>query len=450
VFRRGRLLGAHAALTDRRRYERQIDRLHQRHLFDGGLSRLTDGEVNLATVVMHRGHVARLLARTVAAGEYRLRPATVKTIVVEGRQRVVFQYPLLDLIVHGVVAELLTEAVEPLLSRDVYSYRHGVSSMDGVAAFARYARAHRRSRPDPRTRGLYVLRRDVDSYTDSIPLGAASPIWTQLDQALETLGPNDLSEADRDLIAEVIRPNILSDDGCAASRFRGVATGQPISCVCFNVYLRDLDTLAADVDDGFYARYSDDLVFAHPDAGTARQISARLDDRLATLHLRFNEEKRRDLYLTGSGRASAEWPEARGTTNVAFTGMRLSLDGTVSLGGRKIRGLLRDARRRAANTADAMVDADVTERGPAVAAVVDALVDRTDPQLHGAAVPLLTHAVTDRRQLDAIDKLLAQIVASAATGRHGGKAFRAAPYRTVREEWGLRSLRRARDRSQQR
>src|SRR4051794_926215 len=98
--------GVHAALADARRYERQIDRLHQRHLYDGGLHRLTDGEVNLATVVMHRSHVARLLAQSVERGEHEIRPATVREILVEGKRRTVFEYPLFDLIVHGVVAEI--------------------------------------------------------------------------------------------------------------------------------------------------------------------------------------------------------------------------------------------------------------------------------------------------------------------------------------------------------
>lgn len=409
---------------------------------------MIDGEVNLATVVMHRGHVARLLARTVASGDYRLRPATVRTIVVEGRQRTVFDYPLLDLIVHGVVAEVLTEAIEPMLSPQVYSYRHGVASIDGVSALARYVRQHRRAAEDPRGRGLYVLRRDIDSYTDSIPLGARSAIWDQLEGAMVSIGPSAPTAADRSLIDEIVRPTVLTDDGAPASRLVGVATGQPISCVCFNVYLAALDRQLGDIPGAFYARYSDDLLFAHTDPAVARAASDVLDAGVAALDLKFNHEKRRDFYLTGSGRASEKWPEARGTTSVSFVGMRVTMDGTVALGARKVRGLLRDARRRAANSAIALAGATMEKRGRAVAAVVNALLDRDDPQLHGSAVPLLTHAITDRRQLEELDHELARIVASAATGVPGPVAFRKAPYRMVREEWGLRSLRRARDRNQ--
>jgi hypothetical protein len=445
-FLRRRRAGIHDALADHRRYERQIDRLHQRHLFDAGLHRLTDGEVSLATVVMHRGHVARLLARTVSAGDYRLRPATIRTIVVEGRERVVFDYPLLDLIVHGVVADVLTDAIEPLLSPAVYSYRRGVSSMVGVSAFARYVRRHRRERPDPRARGLYVLRRDIDSYTDSIPLGTDSPIWGQVNLAIKGFGGRLPTETDRRLIDEVIRPTVLADDGQPTVRTRGVATGQPISCVCFNLYLAEIDRDLSAIPGAFYARYSDDLLFAHPDADVCRAASAALDDRVEALGLRFNVEKMRDLYLTGAGRGSEAWPGARGTTSVTFLGMRMSLDGTVALGPRKIRGLLRDARRRAANTADALAGAELDDRGRGVTTALNALLDRGDAHLHGSAVPLLAHAVTDRRQLDELDHELARIAASAATGVRGPQAFRRAPYRTVRNDWRLISLRRVRDR----
>lgn len=439
--------GVHAALADHRRYERQVDRLHQRHLFDGGLHRLTDGGVNLATVVMRRTEVARLLARTVSAGKYALRPAVVRQILVEGRRRTVFEYPLMDLIVHGVVADVLTELVAPRLGRSVYSYRAGRSWIEGVSAFAGYLRRHRRERPDPRTRGLYVLRRDVDAYTDSIPLGAESAIWRLLDAAMARAGGPPPAQTDQALIAEVVRPTVVTDDGAVASRLRGVATGQPIASLCFNLYLSDLDRELESVPGGFYARYSDDLVFAHPDADVARGISARLDGLVAGLGLGFKAEKRRDLYLTGAGRASAEWPEARGTTSLTFLGMLVNHDGTVALGRRKTRGLLRDARRRAANTARAVAGRDEETRGRAVSGVLDALLDQHDPHLQGSAAPLLARAVTDRDQLDALDHDLARIVACAVSGRRGPRAFRSVSYRRIRAEWGLSSLRRARDRA---
>ena len=90
-------------------------------------------------------------------------------------------------------------------------------------------------------------------------------------------------------------------------------------------------------------------------------------------------------------------------------------------------------------------DADADARGRAAAGALRTLIDVDDNELSGSAAMLLARAVTDRQQLDQIDNQLAQIVATAATGRAGPAAFRRVPYRRVRSEWHLPSLRRARD-----
>jgi len=437
------------ALADPRRYRVQIDRLQRRHQFDGGLTRLAQDGVSLASLVMHRNAVSRKLARAVASGSYELQPATARELRVEGKKRTVFSYPLLDLVVQGVVAELLTEVMAPTLSEHLYSYRAGVSWARGVATFARYVREHRRAHPDPRTRGLYVLRRDIASYTDTIPVDETSRLWAQLAGLVgdrDPANPDTVDDTSWRLLREIVRPRVRAEGGQVRTRSRGVATGQPISCVAFNLYLRDLDHELGGVPGAFVARYSDDLIVAHADPEVARGLSRLLEARLAELGLAFNAEKSRDLYFTGAGRPSREWPEARGTTSVEFLGMRIGMDGTVALGGNKVRDLLRDARRRARNTARALGGQSEDERGRATAAVVNALLDSDGTHLRGSAAPLLAGMVTDRRQLDWLDHQLARIVAGEVSGDQRAAAFRRISYWTIRNDWALVSLRLRRDR----
>ena len=47
------------------------------------------------------------------------------------------------------------------------------------------------------------------------------------------------------------------------------------------------------------------------------------------------------MISTASNPSSAAWPQARGARSVTFLGMDVALDGTISLGGRKLRRLLR-------------------------------------------------------------------------------------------------------------
>ena len=169
-----------AALADRRRYERQIERLHQRYLLTSRLYEMRQSDVSLASIVMNRGKVARLLAEEVAGGRYELEPGELRTIRARHKTREVFACRITDLIVHGVVSDIVQDAVSPRLSRRVFSYRKGLSWLNPIAELGRYFRVERGRHADPKARGVYVLRRDVDSYTDSIPIGRDSPLWPML------------------------------------------------------------------------------------------------------------------------------------------------------------------------------------------------------------------------------------------------------------------------------
>src|SRR5437867_776598 len=139
-----------ACLADRRRYERQIERLHQRYLLSSRLFELKQDDVSLASIVINRGKVARLLAREVSHGRY-----------------------------------------------------------------------ERRSRAGARPPGVYVLRRDVASYFDSIPIGRDSSLWPALEA--------DLGRPLPALVEGAIRAEMHLPDGGLAVRVKGLPMGQPIA-----------------------------------------------------------------------------------------------------------------------------------------------------------------------------------------------------------------------------
>lgn len=421
-----------AALADRRRYERRIERLHQRHLLTRRLNELRQDDVTLASVVLHRGRVARLLARDVASGRYRLEPGELRTIRARGKLREVYTCRLTDLIVHGVVADVVAEALEPSLSARVFSYRPGLSWWRPVAEFAAWLRATRRGRP-LRERGVYVLRGDVESYTDSIPLGPGSPLWPMLTGALGPLPP---------LVEQVVRTTLRVPGGGVATRALGLPMGQPIAPVIANRYLAELDHALdpAAVPGAFYARYGDDFLFAHADADTARGAAATIDAVLRRLSLTVNARKRSVRYLTPPGRPSADWPAAGGAPAVAFLGTRITAGGTVGLDTPKVAALLRDVDRRTAATAATLGRGDPGRLGPAVCAVVNRTLTPRATLTEQRSASALRDVVTDREQLRQLDHRIAQIAASAISGRRGPRAFRDVPYRRMRRDWGLVSL----------
>jgi hypothetical protein len=429
----------HARLSDWRRYERQIERLHRLHLFRPTLDVVQQDGVSLERIVSSRRTVAKLLARTVAAGAYRFEPATLREIITDHKVRTFFAYRITDLIVNGVVADLLDELMAPELSDGLYSYRPGRSWWTGVSSFAAYVREHRKARSDVLTRGVYVLRRDVEAYADLIPMGPDSAVWTHVRELLQARGAPPVGPAEWRLIESVVRPEILIDSGVAV-RTCGVPLGQPIGCTILNLYLSRLDRQLDGVPDGFYARYCDDLIFAHPQANIARAADRLIRESLSELRLRVNAKKSRTAYLTAAGRASLDWPEARGTSCVPALGLNVSADGTVSLSSNKLRRLLRDTEARAIRTAASLPKDDRDERGRVVCAALNRALDPRPHPFQQASASVLRRAVTDRRQLRELDLLLARTAVGAVTGYAGARAFRSVSYRTVRTDWGLRSL----------
>ena len=434
-------------LGDWRRYERQIDQLHSRYLYTSYLYSFEQDGVCLASVILDKARFAKLLARTVARGEYRFAPGRVRTIQVDGKERVVYSFRLTDLILHRVVAEIVEEAAAPHLSSCLYSYRPGVSWWQPIAGFAAYARRHRQERPDPRSRGLYVLRRDIQSYTDSIPVEPDSPLWPMLRRLLAAdRRDGEISPSDWQVIEEVVRPTVFVEPGRYFQMCRGVPTGQPISCVLFNYYLAAFDRELDSIPGAFYARYSDDLLFAHPDAEVVKEVATQIDVALAALRLQAHPDKGEELYLTAAGRHSADWPAAKGSPHATFLGCRVSAQGAISLRQKKVRAFLAVVKQRARQTMAAMEGASPERIGRAVCSVVNQVIAPRNNVFEQRSATLLRRAVTDRQQLKQLDYLVALAVAATLSHRRGARAFRAVPYRKLRQEWALESLYHARNR----
>ena len=422
------------SLSDPALYEAHISRLADRRARDRWLvpvdqvSGALDG---------YPAEIAARLAREVPRQGYKFAPLAPHAAVLRGKPRIIYRVDALDAVVWGAYSRALTSAIEPRLGDHLYSYRMGRSQFMAAADCVAYLQAHAAATPDPRRRGVFVLRRDVRRYDETIRVDDDSSLWTTLHglAAGTPLGDGPLAAA---LMKAAFRPRVLHPDGSIAPLARGMPTGLPTQTIACNVYLLPLDREMLAIEGGFYARFGDDILYAHPELDAARHASEVLDRGVARLGLSLNETKRVDYWLTGVGRAHPSAPEATPVRKLPYLGLDVSFEG-VRLRTDKRRMLLREVFQRIDRAHAQVAGASFEDRARTVTAVVRGALDEHHVLSHRYTAWLRTRAMA-RSDLLQLDYLIALHCAQRLTGQRGPRAFRLLSMRQLYEEHGLPSL----------
>jgi hypothetical protein len=421
-------------LSNPARYRRQIERVQLRHVEKPREQQLEQDGVPLKELAGDLSKLARLIARAVREGSYQFSPAKRYRAKLD-KDRELCRFSLGDFLVHSVAGEVLEEAIAPGLSPRLYSFRKGRSSWEAVQDFAAFVRGHRSLRHDPTTRGLYVLRADVRRFCESVPLHAGAPLWRLLQ---ETLGVRPESFAWR-MLESIARPVLFDHPGEHMMPLVGLPFGSPLTNRVLNLYLRPIDVALDRIPGAFYARFGDDVIFAHEDFAVVARAAVEVERLVAERGLTLSAHKLKRLYFNGASRPSSEWPESTPTAAVTFLKAETRFDGTVTLPREKWRVLLTEMRQRIARAAELSRDASREARAAALCQVVNEGLDSKSPFAHPFAY-FLSQLVTSRQQLAELDRHMALAIAETLTGLRGPRAFRHLSWRALCQEHGLRSV----------
>lgn len=407
-----------------------IDALRARH-------KSMAGELTIGNVAVERDRFAAALHHEVKRGRYVFEPAHTAMVRIEGREREVFRSTVLDAVTERVVGRWLQEAIEPALGDALWSYRAGRSNIGALRAFGEFIRAHVRSKPNPKSRGLYVFRRDVSGYGRNIPSQPDSRLWTLLKSQLG--GP--YSQVGLTLLRQLVHRRHIDAEGQEQTLSSGSPTGSPIQPSINNLYLTPLD-VELEALPGHYARFGDDILFASEDREVAQRARTTADAMIAELGLNWNADKSRDAYFNGAGRENSTIDTFAGSATVETLGYELTFRGTIRLPRRKLRALLETIRGRVRRTARLNMASPRRQRAEELVGVVRSTLDRT----HVLRAPELEalHLVDDRDQLAQLDYLICLTLAQLCSGRKGPRAFRDYPPARLRD-LGLPSLVRIRN-----
>lgn len=393
-------------------------------------------ELRAPLLAPHAERIAAMLAKEVSRGAYAFAPLEPRRALLNGKVRTIYRLDPLDAVVWGVLTRVLMANMEPRLGSHIYSYRKGKSQWSACRAFLRYLRRHVKAHPDPRTRGVHVLRRDVRRYDETIPVGPDSTLWSTLRELRNGADLGFRGDLDA-FIVQAFRPPVVQPDGSIRPLDKGVATGLPTQTVACNTYLLPLDRELLALKGGFYARFGDDILFAHPDEGTARHAEELLERGAKRLSLTFGADKSQAYWLTVPGR---EHPSAHfvAASRISYLGFDVGFDGA-RLRNDKRRAMWRALRTRLDHTERLLTGASTKERADVLCSVVRTAFDRRSP-LSERYAPWLRFDVMSRADLTALDHHIALEVAQRLSGVRGVRAFRAWPPARLRNDHGLPSL----------
>ena len=424
-------------------YREVLDAVAKKWAARGRLELLEVSGLTLAQLRSRGEPLARVLASTVSKGNYRFHPLVPIVARIEGKLRTLYRPNLLDFLVLAVAAKYLTAVSEPHLSPALHSYRKGRSPWKAIRLLGEHLHEHAAAVP-LKARGLYVLRRDIEKYGESISNSPDSSLFAQLDRVLATdTNPHQRAVARALLRAAICQP-VARSDGTVAPLARGVPTGSPVQPPCGNLYLAGVDETLSRVRGAFYARFGDDILFAHPDSGVCQEMSTKLAEQIADLELHLNLQKQRDFFWNRAGRPSINDVTFRPTAQVEYLGASVNFNGRIGPKREKARALQRQLSQRLRHVSETAGDIDRTTLVGLLCSAVAHALEPTDPlALSGA--DLLRHTASDRSQLKDLDYRIALLVAELVTHRRGPRAFRELSYRELRR-LGLPSLVMARHR----
>ncbi len=435
------------SLFDPSYFENQLELLHQKYQIGGLEYHILQNEVSLAEMAQDSSNFCRALVKTLKQGKYEFTPASLRTIVVGGKERVLYRFVLTDLLIHGVVAKVLMDHCAPQFSPHLYSYLKGKNWWDGVRDFSAFSRQYFHQEKDIKKRGLFVLRRDIAKYTDSIPVGETTPMWPLLKEVLHY--PERPSKQDSialSIVKSVIRTEAYTlEEKAHFTTWVGVPTGSPISTTLFNIYMIKLDQALDQMKPDFYARYGDDLIFADRDpakAGLAAEVMKRV---LKAYWLKSNESKSQTFYFNRAGRGFDQAPFEKGSQTTDFLGCLIAADGTVSLNRKKTKKLLSDLNARVGRVIKTLkTENDENRVGTLVCRVINEALNPENALAHKSA-GLLRYAITDREYLRDLDLQICKLVMQWCTGSASVKGFRKISPARMRTDWKLQSILHARN-----
>lgn len=238
--------------------------------------------VTAGWAIRNEDFIIKNIIKTLKNREYQTPIAKEKNVLINEKYRLLYGFDWHEAVLQGAMAKVLSDIYAPVFSDSLQSYRKGRGTHNTLLALSKYLS------DIPADKKVYILRKDIKSYGDSIPH----------DKLFEILKAT-LDE--KDYFFEVLKKVIGFEyydfeTKKLKTKTIGLPTGSPLNNVITNIFLTDLDKrIDSFIPECCYYRYGDDILVATQSKTVSEKISAILDEMIIIKKLKFSEDKSQDF-----------------------------------------------------------------------------------------------------------------------------------------------------------
>ena len=217
-------------------------------------------------------HTHMAMADAMMQGKYEISPPHTAQIPKEnGEFRTVYVNEPIDRVVLGIANDLLFDLMPGMLHGSCKSYQKGISCGKVVAEVSRRM-------ADAAGDGCLGWKADLSKYFDSVPL-------CHIDGAFDKVEARHGHSALIDVLRKYYHNDLYFDeDNVLQRKFQSLKQGCAVASWLADVLLYELDEELSRMN-GYYVRYSDDMLFIGEDYGKAMEVlRMRLEEKTMKLN----------------------------------------------------------------------------------------------------------------------------------------------------------------------
>jgi len=272
-------------------------------------------DLTLAWALAHKKEIIRAIHSEIKKSDFTFDTLKLTTIVSD-KPRDIYIAAWPERILMLALGHILSEGLAGFTSAHVYSFQKGRGAHEAIRNATTFVKTNNK-------KPLYVIKRDVAKYGNSIP-------QPKLFAALEIATGIQESPLFYRLVRAAIRaPSLRESSGPIASMCVGVPSGSPLVPPLENFYLSPLDRKLGDTKGAFYGRYGDDFLFMTPDKAQADWARELITSTVNNLGLQIKVEKELNGCLDFSNNTHCQI--YRHLTHITWLGFSITNHGLVGI-----------------------------------------------------------------------------------------------------------------------